>query len=44
MTLCELRLLARDLRVWGYSSDARSELTDRLLKRSTRFNKTGNAL
>jgi hypothetical protein len=44
MTLIELRLLARDLRLWGYSSDSRNELTDRLLKRSTRFNKTGNAL
>ena len=44
MTLNELRLLARDLRLWGYSSDPRNELTERLLKRSKRFNKVGNAL
>jgi hypothetical protein len=44
MTLNELRLLARDLRLWGYSSDPRNELTERLLKRSKRFNKAGNAL
>jgi hypothetical protein len=44
MTLIELRLLARDLRLWGYSSDPRNELTERLLKRSKRFNKAGNAL
>ena len=44
MTLCELRLLARDLRLWGYSSDPRDTLTNRLLKRSTRLNKAGNAL
>jgi hypothetical protein len=44
MTLYELRLLARDLRLWGYSSDNRDKLTNRLLKRSTRFNKMGNAL
>jgi hypothetical protein len=44
MTLCELRLLAKNLRLWGYSSDSRSELTDRLLRRSARFNKGGNAL
>ena len=44
MTLNELRLLAGDLRLWGYSSDPRNELTERLLKRSKRFNKVGNAL
>jgi hypothetical protein len=44
MTLCELRLLARDLRLWGYGSDPRDTLTNRLLKRSTRLNKAGNAL
>ena len=44
MTLNELRLLARDLRLLGYSSDPRNELTERLLKRSKRFNKAGNAL
>ena len=44
MSLCELRLLARDLRLWGYSSDPRDTLTNRLLKRSTRLNKAGNAL
>ncbi len=44
MTLSELRLLARDLRLWGYSSDPRDKLTNRLLKRSTRLNKAGNAL
>ena len=44
MSLWELRLLARDLRLWGYSSDPRDKLTNRLLKRSTRLNKAGNAL
>ena len=44
MSLWELRLLARDLRLWGYSSDPRDTLTNRLLKRSTRLNKAGNAL
>ena len=44
MSLCELRLLARDLRLWGYSSDPRDKLTNRLLKRSIRLNKAGNAL
>ena len=44
MTLSELRLLARDLRLWGYSSDPRDKLTNRLLKHSTRLNKAGNAL
>ena len=44
MSLWELRLLARDLRLWGYSSDPRDKLTNRLLKRSKRLNKAGNAL
>ena len=44
MSLWELRLLARDLRLWGYSSDPRDTLTNRLLKRSTRLKKAGNAL
>ncbi len=41
MTFCELRLLAREWRVWGFSSDCREALTERLLKRAARFNKAG---
>jgi hypothetical protein len=44
MSLTELRQVARQLRLWGYSSDSRAELTARLLKRIQRRSRRGNAL
>ncbi|NDD44393.1 MAG: hypothetical protein EBZ29_00630 [Synechococcaceae bacterium WB9_4xC_028] len=44
MNLAELRQLARDLRLRGYSGDARQALTNRLLKRIRRRSGAGNAL
>jgi hypothetical protein len=42
MSLTELRQVARQLRLWGYSSDSRAELTARLLKRIQRRNQSGS--
>tara|TARA_B100001964_G_scaffold32765_1_gene34534 strand:+ start:286 stop:675 length:390 start_codon:yes stop_codon:yes gene_type:complete len=36
MSLYELRQMARQLKIWGYSSDSRDELAKRLLKRLQR--------
>jgi hypothetical protein len=44
MSLAELRQLARQLSLWGYSSDSRTGLTARLLKRIQRRSRRGNAL
>ena len=44
MNLCSLRALARELRVWGYASENREQLTTRLLTRIKRRTRRGNAL
>ncbi len=44
MSMQELRTLARNMHLWGFSSDPRELLTERLLKRIRRFKKVGNAL
>ena len=44
MNLSALRQLAREMRLWGYSSDSRDRLTTRLLARIKRHTKSGNAL
>ncbi len=37
LSLAQLRLLARRLRLWGYGSDSRDRLTARILKRLRRL-------
>lgn len=44
MSLLELRALARQLRLWGYSSDSRDRLNQRLLRRIKRKNRGRHAL
>jgi len=44
MPLAQLRQLAQSLRLWGYSTDGRTVLTERLLKRIRRRSRQGNAL
>ena len=44
MSVRELRQLARQLRLWGYSSDPRGLLTQRLLRRIRRRNRGRHAL
>ena len=44
MTLLELRELARQMRLWGYSSDSRDQLSQRLLRRIKRRNGRRHAL
>ena len=44
LSMCELRQLARDMHIWGFSSDPRDLLTERLLKRVIRLNKRGDTL
>lgn len=44
MSLLELRALARQLHLWGYSSDSRDRLSQRLLRRIKRKNRGRHAL
>ena len=44
MSLRELRELARNMRLWGYSSDARDRLSQRILQRIRRQNSRRHAL